>query len=479
MARNPVMLNTLYHSLSERWRPEDIAKIILDGRPSDFHGKDKARLTEAAQFGWNPTSMSSQFAQADGLARQLKVAADLFPDVPVPTDPNDPNHIEAYLNRMDGALGIGGNKPGHDFTTNRRNRRGRALKRLPHRGHRAYNKRFRLLSRMRDKYARWGQNRMLRDLARVSKSRLAFRITQEMFEQDEATACFVAYITATLNRRSTFTSGKQKRGFDTLAEMLINKLNPTTANWFAIALVWPDAKVTENLRDEEKGTLLGMWYEVMLTAIRVLDERVKVDNVNLRSLAVHRGNDSSTWNEAAGAFNKARDGWISTLHALGMDTVLDKFAPPKAMRLMAADVVKWHMYEKALQAGLDWNYSHKIDWDNIPDGVLEPDTLVWCDLPKPWDVMLHGKSCTRNHIQAVCKKHGVKGKGWISPRERIADDFSLTPELVHGVVVTCPDLARILRKCGYFSGPSKGVKAEGPEILKDRIGDLIEVSETG
>jgi len=471
------LMDNLYRSLSERWRPEDVAKTILAGRPAEYKGRDRARLTDAARFGYVPSSMSSRFAQADGLDRQLVVARDLFPDVAAPTNPNNPDHVEAYLDRLDEALGIGGNKAGHDFLADRRNRRGRAVKSLPWKSHRSYNKRFRLLSRMRDKFAKWGHNRVMRDLAQIAKSRLATRITQEMFAQDVNTGCFIAYLTASFNRRSTFTVGKQKRAFDTVAEMLFRKLNPKTANWFAIALVWPDAEVTMSLSDQDKGTLLGMWYDVMLTAVRFLDKQVQVENVNLRSLAVHRGNDSSTWNEAAGAFNKARDGWISTLYALGMDTLLDEFAPTKALRLMAADVVKWHMAEKASQAGLGWGWGRKIDWNNLPDGVLEPDTLVWCDLPKPWEVMLHGATCTRPQILASCKKHGIKGgKGWIAPRERAVEDFSLTPELVHGVVVSCPELAKTLRKCGYFSGPSKGVKAQGPDIVKEQVGDLMVAS---
>lgn len=198
----------------------------------------------------------------------------------------------------------------------------------------------------------------------------------------------------------------------------------------------------------------------MKTAAEHLEMAARANDLDLKSLVVRRGNDSSAWNEAAGAFNKGRDGWINTLYALGMSEVLERFAPGKALRLMAADVVFMHRH--------------------FGSGGLEPDTAVWNDLPLPWEVVLGRAQCTRYNIESACRRHGVKSgsKGWISPRPKTVAEFTPTPELVHGVSVGSPHLAFILRRCGYFSGPSKGVKAVA-EIDIDRtvVDDTVVVTE--
>jgi hypothetical protein len=108
----------------------------------------------------------------------------------------------------------------------------------------------------------------------------------------------------------------------------------------------------------------------------------------------------------------------------------------KVPRLMAGDVTSWH-----LASG---------------DDISHPDVKVWAALPPPWEVLEGRDACTKDLIEAACRQHGVdpvKG-GWTSPRPggRQAPAFSPTPELVHGVAVTSPALAAVLRKAGWFSG---------------------------
>jgi hypothetical protein len=57
-------------------------------------------------------------------------------------------------------------------------------------------------------------------------------------------------------------------------------------------------------------------------------------------------------------------------------------------------------------------------------------------------------------VEEACKRHKVKSKdGWTAGRDVTkAGDFKPTPELVHGVTVTSPKLAKILRDAGAFSG---------------------------
>jgi len=446
-----IQMKALYESLSQRLRPEDVAKVILDWRRADLSHGDKSSLGKAAKYAYYTSSMTRGFAGADNLAKQIKVASDLFPDVGTPDNINDPGQVFEYIEMLKAKL----HKSGQSFKDDRQNYADRKRLGLP-KGHRAYNKRFRLLNRMEAKYERWVKTATIKDLAEIAKKRLATRIRWDDFKQDADTACFVAYMTARLGLRSTFTWGKQERAYDRIANRLFKRLQANTANWWVVALVHPAPEVLDHLTDHQKGTLIGLWFETMKTSAEVLDAEAAKGGLDLHGLVVRRGNDSSTWNESAGAYNKCRDGWVSTLYALGLADTLDKFAPPKAMRLMAADVV----------------YMHR----GCGSGDLEPDTKVWNDLPKPWDVVLGREICTRALIETACKKQGVHGKGWIKPRPKSVASFKPTPELVHGVTVSSPDLAALLRKAGYFSGPSKGVKHDAGAVTRDYSGETLKVS---
>ena len=117
----------------------------------------------------------------------------------------------------------------------------------------------------------------------------------------------------------------------------------------------------------------------------------------LRTMIVRRGNDSTTWNNTTSAWNKARDHFIALVYALGMDDLLDGMCLGKVMRLMAADVASWHR-----RAG----------------GGLDPATLVWAELPRPWEVLSGRARCSRAEVESVCHKHGIDPvtSGWIAPR---------------------------------------------------------------
>ena len=158
-------------------------------------------------------------------------------------------------------------------------------------------------------------------------------------------------------------------------------------------------------------------------------------------MIVKKGDDSTTWNATAGAWNKARQSWVALLYALGMEEVLDRMCLGKVLRLMAADVAFWH---------------------RAVGGRLEPDTAVWAELPGPWDVLGGTAVCTRADVEAACGRHGVDPikAGWTAPApERRVEAFRPTPELVHGVEVGHPGLALILRRMGVFSGKKLKIPA--------------------
>jgi hypothetical protein len=163
--------------------------------------------------------------------------------------------------------------------------------------------------------------------------------------------------------------------------------------------------------------------------------------VDLTTMTVQPGIDSSTWNTLAQAYNAARAGWINCLGAAGALDLLEVMCPGKAMRLMAADLAAWH---------------------RVTGGQADPDTLVWAELPKPWTVLEDvGPRVDVDVVEYTCLKHGVdpRAKGWTAPRptgEVVA--WAPTPELVHGIEVSDPLWAGLLRKAGVFSG--KKVKTD-------------------
>jgi len=440
-------MKRLIESLRERKTPEQIVNLILD---SDLSLSKSERRQLGQIVSERPYSyMSSSFRESEAKERQLKVAQDLFPDVPAP-EVFTPETARDYLDQLKASLEVSGT----DFASNRLDREQREKRGLP-RSHRAYNKRFRFLARMEEHLGAWTSSAQMRELAQVAKSRLAFKVNPETIT-DLASACFLAYIVATMNRRSIFTFGKQERAFDEIANMLLKKLDKKSADWLAVAYVHPSPEVLANLSQEELGILLGEWYDVMLSSSRILQGLA--GTIDIKSMIVKRGNDSSTWNEAAGAYNKARDGWINTLHALGADSLLDSIAPPKALRLMAADVA--------------WGHRHFGSGE-------DPDTSVWNALPKPWEVLWGQVSCNRALIEKACGKSKVQGRGWIAPREKTVARFSPTPELVHGVIVSCPELAVELRKAGYFGGKSKKAPKEYIAFEKSFDGTTVSVRAIG
>jgi hypothetical protein len=136
----------------------------------------------------------------------------------------------------------------------------------------------------------------------------------------------------------------------------------------------------------------------------------------------------------AQAWNKARDGWIALVYAIGADDLLDRVCPGKVMRLVAGDLAAWH---RATGHG------------------VEPNTQVWARLPRPWSVLRGEEACNRAMVAHVCEAVGLDPdrSGWVAARPAARPvPFRPTPELVHGVVVSHPHLAKVLRDAGWFSG---------------------------
>lgn len=433
------VMRALHASLSERRRPEDIAEAIRELLGGSLAANETAVLERAARgslkrrlFGF--TSMAQVFARPVGADRQVARACELF-HTAYPLNHDlcaNPDAVEAFIRTVSEEIGKAfGHSDFRDHRLSHAQRRERGIE-LSRRG---YNKRFRLLARMEAKLRKLVREIRKRELQMVGLSGLASRLSWEEFSADADAAAFAAYYTARRNLRSEFTISGQQRAYDEVADMLFRRCerNPP-ANWLTVAHVYPRVEVFRRLPEHQAGALLGAWYGVLQEVAELLEETWSRSDFNRETMVVRRGNDSTTWNNTAGAWNTARDNWIGLLYALGWEELLDRFLPGKAMRLIAGDVAAWHRH-----AGTK------------PDANL----LVWAGLPLPWRVLSGQETCTRSMVLDACLRHGLNpGKsGWVAPRPHGAvARFRPTPELVHGVTVANPFLADMLRKLGWFSG---------------------------
>ncbi len=440
------ILRELHRSLDQRWRPEDVAQkavALLDLEPSERKTLDKAAQAARENFWF---TMSRDFQRPCDMSRQLSVAEELF-GRNINFAPDDVRQIEAWIRGAEEVIGktFGRNDFKHDrLSKPERRSAGIDLSR------RQYNKRFRLAVRLENKARTLAREQFKRALTLASKNRLAARVTWEDFSSDVDTACFIAYYVARCNLRSLFTNTSQARPYDEICDTLMRRCvrYEEATNWWAVAHVLPASEVLRHLDDEQKGVLLADYFNLMGEAASLLKELWDRNDFR-EDMVVRRGNDSTTWNVTAGAWNKLRDGWFSLLYDLGMLDAVEQMCPGKVLRLMAADVARWHR-----QSG----------------GDLHPDTSVWKELPRPWAVLAGETACPKSLVESVCAQHGLDPvkSGWSAPKPgRTVERFAPTPELVHGVAVASPLLAVVFRKAGIFSG--KQAKRDIPTATVDEI----------
>ncbi len=439
-------MSDLFESLSKRLRPEDVACLILAEHANRFSFHQRwllTRVAAAARRHNGFSSMSDDFQRPAGLPRQLAVARDLFTSEPVRLeDSSEPSGVSEYISHASREIHKVTGK--NNFKADRLSRSEREALGMEM-SRRRYNKLFRHLGRMEKKVESLKREWVKYDLRRIGNAGFAHSILPEEFSSDDEAACFVAYYTARSNMRSEFTVAGQKRAYDEVADMLFRRCaDNANTKWSLIARVYTAPEVLAHLSDHEKGEMLGQWFGVMQTAAKLLKDVWSFSKIDRKTMIVKRGNDSTTWNETASAFNKARSHWINLLHSVGAESMLETICPGKVLRLMAADVVAMHR-----TTGSD----------------LNQDTLVWSELPLPWEVVLDGSGCTLSMVRSVCTRNRINGEatGWIAPLRRgdIAH-FEPTPELVHGVTVGNPYLAFVLRRAGYFSGKPVPSTKEGP-----------------
>lgn len=433
-------MEQLFKTIKERRRPEDIAQMILDIRGDRLSSKEIKKLDKAASGSikksvWGYSSMATTFAEPIGAKKQMDKTIELFKlETNGQYNPENAESVSRFIESVSSILKreVGAN----NFLSDRMNKEARKEADIEL-SKRAYNKRWRLLKRLEHKLLKFIRESKKAEFQKIAKHGIIHRLDYRDFAFDIDTVCFIAYYTARCNLRSEFTIDGQQRAFDEISDMLFKRcLNNENTNWWAISYVYPGIEVLKRLTDEQKGILLGEWTSILKGISALLQQVWNTSDINRKTMVVKRGNDSTTWNNTAGAWNKSRDNWMNLIYAMGMDEILDSICFGKVLRLMAGDVVYWHI---------------------STGGKLDPNTDVWNNLPLPWEVFEGKAACNRRIIADICKKAGVNPEksGWIAPREHKVVPFKLTPELVHGVTVSNPFLASVLKSKGYYSGKSK------------------------
>ncbi len=441
----------LHATLARRDTPEAVARIVYESLPDRRSGRAasliKQMIKTSLKNRWGWSSMPTQFRSPDGMGRQLAKAEELGKAF-LKSDlraPEDADGIEDFVSEFNALIG---KVPGRSsFRHDRMNHAARIGAGIEL-SRRRYTKLFRLAGRLEDRLRRFRQADVRHRLLMVSKAALAPDLEPEDLNGSLPAAAFIAYYCARMKLRSEFTIAGQQMPFDALSEELF-KLCQKTPNvpWHAIAHVFPRDDVLVRLTDDQKVRLLRRWYDILMETAQGLDEAFRRTDIDLDRMVVRKGNDSSTWNLLAGAWNRSRDHWIALVQAMGMDSLFDEMLPGKVMRLMAADVAAWH---------------------RMSGGGLHPDTAVWRELPKPWRVLTGEETCNRARIATACARHKIDPErtGWTAPRPRTeVATFRPTPELVHGVAVDNPFLASLLRRMGAFSG--KALRPHGLDQTQD------------
>lgn len=446
-------IEQLYQTLNERRRPEDVAEMIIELTKDSLTTKERLLLEKAAKgslvrnvFGY--TSMLQTFAEAKGAGKQIVKAIEIFKlNYNNKSDYNNQKDIEEFISFVSPIIHRTAGK--NDFKVDRLNKSQRKESGIDI-SKRNYNKKWRLLTRIENKLLKFIRESKKIEFQKIAKHGLVHSLELSNFSSDTNTACFIAYYNARCNLRSIFTNQSQERPFDEISHMLLLRCKgeetkfwdffrkpkivvPKNTNWWAISHIYTSQEVLLNLTDKQKGTILGKWTTILQDIAELLDQVWSVNNINRETMVVKKGNDSTTWNNTAGAWNKARDNWMNIIYSLGLDYILKEICFGKVLRLMAADVVAWHF---------------------STGGNLDANTKVWNKIPLPWEVFQNKAKCNKKLVIKYCREAGLDPvkSGWIAPRIHGVAKFKPTPELVHGVAVSNPYLATVLKRHRYFSG---------------------------
>ncbi|MBL7259946.1 hypothetical protein [Paractinoplanes lichenicola] len=465
------VLVRLHRGLKERRAPQAVAVDLLELGAEKWLSavgvRDLYRIVRYEQAHPKELRMPENWRRHPGLSRAYEAAAGAVAGITTikPADPDDPESLRRWLDGALELLGLPRDEPPAARATIPRRARG-PYRRLPkprgargdHGGHadarermdaatrrerlpgvsvRTYRRAVRAVLHLQQRTEVLAQERDREASIAFGKARLAHLVSEAEFAACPATAAFTAYYVARLNMRTQFTSGSQTRPMDTLAEeLLAGALAARTCRPAVLASVLTRWSVLDRLSDVQCGELLGRYYEQLAASARALQRSYDIRR-DPAHMVVRAGDDSSTWNAASRAFNQARTGWLNATLALGYDDVVEASCPGKVPALVASDVAAWHQFD---------------------GGEQHTDVRVWAALPLPWEVVLGEDDCPAELVREVCRHFGIDAEatGWTQPyRQDKTERPEPAPELVHGVTVSSPLLAHVLRSNGIFSGQSQ------------------------
>lgn len=295
----------------------------------------------------------------------------------------------------------------------------------------AYLKRLRAVASFEAKIKRVQQALISRNGLMTAKSRLAREVQADKLN-DYALA-YVAYVTARANRRTRFQLTTQSKAFDSIADGLFHLLPKDTA-WEEIVLVSPVESLLSRLDSEALGVITARFYsDMVFWANQLASEWEKLPEDVQVSGIVCQGTNSTDFNSYAGAYNTMRSAWIASMSVAGLTKTFDNYLPGKAIRLLAGDLVRWNTYEGG---------SVSLDFD------------LFQKLPYPWLVVNAQAELNRSlMVEAdVLTEDKLISGGWVSTRKNLELEIpEADPALVHGVTVSDPEFAKLLRKIGVFS----------------------------
>src|SRR5262245_55462655 len=105
-------LETLFHSLKQRRRPEDVADLVLlqlgrELAPTEEVCLQKAGQGSLPQIAKGKSSMVRRFGRAGGLQRQVATAQGLFATAPAldPAAADDPEVVAQFIREVSQEIG--------------------------------------------------------------------------------------------------------------------------------------------------------------------------------------------------------------------------------------------------------------------------------------------------------------------------------------------------------------------------------------
>lgn len=420
------LASELHASITSRQRPEDVAAIVAAALAGRLKPEEAAALSEATRFAGRTgyySLMADTWEKSSDATSTVAYVARIFSEDDTP--PSELDALCRFRDRLGKRVGWSPAK-GARWSVEHIHDAGWSVRRY----HRAWH----ALDVLTEKIYAIERTEQRNFCAVAARAGMAGTITVEEVAADIEAACFVAYFIARRNTRRTFSLEGRDNPFDSIAAMLLARLTDES-DWWMVARAYPRPEVLARLAPERQGELIGFWWKAMRTGAGLCAEVNGRSPVNRQTMIVERGQDSDTWNLAAGAYNVARASWLSALTVTGTLAILTATCPPKLPKLMAGDLIFWHT-----ATGGD---------------IAHPDVRVAASLAPAWKVVTGEESCTARDVRLACTAEGLDPEttGWVAPLAKgELGTVTPTPELVHGITVGDPILAAVLRRAGAWSG---------------------------